>query len=76
MSARPLDLIAAARQRLAVQRHWRAVAPFTGILACRLIMQTPGWAANHAASASRIDWALAMGSMEPTLAVLSRGSRR
>ena len=36
----------------------------------------PGGAANHAASASRIDWALAMGSMEPTLAVLSRGSRR
>ena len=36
----------------------------------------PGWAANHAASASRIDGALAMGSMEPTLAVLSRGSRR
>ena len=26
MSARPIDLIAAARQRLAVQRHWRAVA--------------------------------------------------
>ena len=26
MNARPIDLIAAARQRLAVQRHWRAVA--------------------------------------------------
>ena len=30
MSARPLDLIAAARQRLAVQRHWRAVARADG----------------------------------------------